>query len=66
LNEKKKKDVNLLYTQCSMIFNGLKEEARDGEIEKMREELEIKKKIYFQNRIAMLKNLVNLRNDQKS
>ncbi len=49
-----KKDVNLLYTQSSIIFNGLKEEARDTEIEKMREELEIKKKIYFQNRIAML------------
>jgi hypothetical protein len=32
----------------------------------MREELEIKKKIYFQNRIAMLKNLANIRNDQKS
>lgn len=30
-----------------MIFNGLKDEVRDIEIEKMREELEIKKKIYF-------------------
>ena len=60
-----KKDVNLLYTQSSIIFNGLKEEARDIEIEKMREELEIKKKIYFQNRIAMLWNLANLRNDEK-
>lgn len=48
-----------------MNFNGLKEDVRDIEIEKMREELEIKKKIYFQNRIAMLKNLTKLRNDFK-
>ena len=30
-----------------MIFNGLKGDIRDAEIEKMREELEIKKKIYY-------------------